>query len=224
MDLQKSLEFFNPSEMVKAPISIIGVGAVGSYIATGLARLGCSNIHLYDFDIVEPKNIVNQMFTEEDVEMPKVEAVERMLRRINSHIEVKTHPEGLKAPYRVEGYVFLCVDNIDVRREIVKANQYNMECKCFFDCRMALTSGQHYFCDARIHEQVKELLETMNFSHEEAKAAMPTTACGTELGVGYVVQGLTSLAIMNFVKYCLNDKPFRTVFADFSTGAFDCFN
>lgn len=223
MNLSKSLEFFNPAEQLHGRISIIGTGAVGSYIATALARLGCTNIHLYDFDRVESKNIVNQMFTEEDVGMFKVDAVERMLLRINHEITVVKHPEGLKAPYHVLGYVFLCVDNIDLRREIVQKNRFNSSCFCFADCRMALTSGQHYFANNAVPGQVDQLLQTMNFSQEEAQEAVPVSACGTELGVGYNVQVLTGMAVMNFVKFCMDETPFYTIFTDLKNGVIDCF-
>lgn len=224
MNLSKSLEFFNPTEKVRDRISIIGTGAVGSYIATALARLGCTNIHLYDFDVVESKNIVNQMFTEEDIGMLKVDAVERMMKRINHNIQVTKHPEGLTEPLNVMGYVFLCVDNIDLRREIVLRNRYNVKCKCFLDCRMALTSGQHYFANNMFPEQVDRLLSTMDFTHEEAQEAVPVSACGTELGVGYNVQVLTGMAVMNFVKFCMGDEPFLTIFTDLNCGAIDCFH
>ena len=43
----------------------------------------------------------------------------------------------------INGYVFLCVDNIDLRRKIVETNQHNPNCIAFFDFRMRLTDAQH---------------------------------------------------------------------------------
>jgi len=52
-----SLEkFFN------ARVTIIGLGAVGSFAAEALARIGVSNFKLVDFDIVEESNINRQLF------------------------------------------------------------------------------------------------------------------------------------------------------------------
>ena len=133
MNTSKVLEYFNAQEVVKAPIHIIGCGAIGSHVAEQLTRLGCSNIHLWDFDKVEPKNITNQMFLDSDIGKEKVDAVEGMMKSINSSIQITKHPKGLTAPYIVNGYVFLCVDNIDLRRKIVEVNANNPNCICFHD-------------------------------------------------------------------------------------------
>ena len=70
MDLNKSLEFFDPNK-VKERCHIIGCGSIGSNVAELLARYGVERITLWDFDTVEPHNIANQLFTEEDVGAPK---------------------------------------------------------------------------------------------------------------------------------------------------------
>ena len=58
MDCSKFLELFNPSK-VRDRIHIIGCGSVGSTIAELLMRYGLKKFDLYDFDIVEEKNIAN---------------------------------------------------------------------------------------------------------------------------------------------------------------------
>ena len=79
MNKSKVLEYFDASALCKAPIHIIGCGAIGSHVAEQLTRLGCSNIHLWDFDKVEPKNITNQMFLDSDIGEEKVNAVAQKL-------------------------------------------------------------------------------------------------------------------------------------------------
>ena len=66
MDLNKSLEFFDPAK-VNGRCHIIGCGSIGGNVAEALVRYGIEDIVLYDFDIVERHNIANQVFTEEDV-------------------------------------------------------------------------------------------------------------------------------------------------------------
>ena len=66
MNLSKSSEFFNPS-MIQHSIHIIGCGAVGSTLAENLVRLGLTRFTLWDFDQVESKNIVNQMFFSDQI-------------------------------------------------------------------------------------------------------------------------------------------------------------
>ena len=201
MNKSKVLEYFDANEACKAPIHIIGCGAIGSHVAEQLTRLGCTNIHLWDFDKVEPKNITNQMFMDSDIGKDKVDAVEAMMKNINAEVEVTKHSKGIAAPYIVNGYIFLCVDNIDLRRAIVEANKNNPNCICFHDFRMRLTDAQYYFANRSEKAQVDNLLASMAFTHEEAIEATPKSACGVELSVIYTVKNIVTYGMRNFVGF-----------------------
>lgn len=224
MNTSKVKDFFDANEQVKAPIHVIGCGAIGSHVAEQLARLGCTNIHLWDFDKVEAKNITNQMFFEDDIGKLKVDAVEGLLKRINSQITITKHPAGInKATMIVNGYVFLCVDNIDLRREIVKANQMNPNCKCFLDFRMRLTDGQSYFADRTNRKEVENLLKSMAFTSAEAQAATPVSACGVELSVINNVKAIVSVGINSFINFCRGIKAENTILLDMQSMSLDAF-
>ena len=66
MDLSKSYEYFQPEKLTDR-VHIIGCGSVGSTVAENLARSGVTKFTLWDFDVVEPHNLANQMFREKDV-------------------------------------------------------------------------------------------------------------------------------------------------------------
>lgn len=210
MDLSKSYDFFQP-EKHKDRIHIIGCGSVGSTIAENLARAGVTKLTLWDFDTVEPKNIANQMFIQSDVGLPKVEALTRILCDINPDVkdEIKTMPEGWNGQ-KLSGYVFLCVDNIDLRREIVEKHFDNIFVKAMFDVRTRLTDAQHYAADWSDHRQKKNFLASMNFSHEEAKEETPVSACNVELSVCPTVRIICALAAANFMNFW-NGKPLKNL-------------
>ena len=86
MDLSKIEMVFDPAS-VKGRIHIIGCGSVGSTVAELLARYGLTKFTLWDMDFVEPKNIVNQMFFQQDIAHPKVEAVGNILCNVNPDIK-----------------------------------------------------------------------------------------------------------------------------------------
>lgn len=199
MDLTKSIEYFNPVN-VRHKCHIIGCGSVGSTVAEMLARLGVTKFVLYDFDTVAPHNLANQMFSHADIKKPKVDAVKKLICDINpeaeSHIEICA--EGY-TNQRLNGYVFLAVDNIDLRREICQKNRMNKAIKAVFDFRTRLEDAQHYAADWADIKQVDNLIKTMDFSHEEAHAATPVTACGTELGVAPTVRLTCTLGVANFM-------------------------
>ena len=62
MDLNKHIEFFNPEKLKdkNIDVNIIGVGAVGSYIALQLAKLGIEKLIIWDFDVVDEHNITKK--------------------------------------------------------------------------------------------------------------------------------------------------------------------
>lgn len=201
MDLKKSLEYFNPVN-VKGKCHIIGCGSVGSAVAEMLARLGITNFVLYDFDIVEPHNLANQMFVHSDIKVPKVEAVKRIITDINpeANATIEVFGEGY-SNQNLNGYVFLCVDNIDLRREICINNRMNRAIKAVYDFRTRLEDAQTYAADWKDLRQVANLIKTMEFSHDEAHAATPVSACGTELGVAPTVRMVVTLGVCNFMNH-----------------------
>ncbi len=118
LNLEKSYDYFKP-ENCRERLHIIGCGSVGSTLAELLTRFGLTNLTLYDFDVVEPHNLANQMFRQRHIGMRKVDALALMLTEINP--EISDNVRLIESGYtgqRLSGYVFLCVDNIELRREI----------------------------------------------------------------------------------------------------------
>lgn len=201
MVLTKSIEYFDPVN-VKGKCHIIGCGSVGSTVAALLARLGVTKFVLYDFDRVEAHNLANQMFVHADIKAEKVDAVKRIITEINPDAEptIEICREGYN-DQKLNGYVFLCVDNIDLRREICQKHRMNRMIKAVFDFRTRLEDAQHYAANWADMKQVDNLIKTMDFSHDEAHAATPVTACGTELGVAPTVWVVCSLGVCNFMNF-----------------------
>ena len=223
MDLSKSYEFFQP-EKDNARIHIIGCGSVGSTIAENLARCGVTKMTLWDFDRVEAHNIVNQMFTQSQVGQLKCDALKDILVEINpeckSEIEVK--PEGWNGKI-LSGYVFLCVDSIELRREFVEKHFDTPFVKAVFDVRTMLTSAQHYAASWSDYKMKKTLLDSMQFSHEEAADETPVSACGVTLGVATTVRLISALAVNNYINFVKGKGIWKFVQIDGFTGLLDCF-
>lgn len=201
MNLSKSYEFFQP-EKDDSRIHIVGCGSVGSTLAENLARCGLTNFTLWDFDDVEPHNIVNQMFTQKQFGMPKVEALKQILLDINPDIKdkIELEPAGWNGRM-MSGYIFLCVDSIDLRREIVEKHIDSPYVKAMFDFRTLLESAQHYAADWSNLKMKKDFLGTMQFSHEEAAVETPVSACGTTLGVATTVRLVCALGVNNYINF-----------------------
>ena len=201
MDLSKSYEFFQP-EKNDARIHIIGCGSVGSTIAENLARCGVTKMTLWDFDRVEPHNICNQMFRQQDVGKLKVEALKDILTDINPDIvdELELKPDGWQGKL-LSGYIFLAVDSIELRRKFVEQHMDSPYVKAVFDFRTLLESAQHYAADWEDYKMKQDLLKSMQFSHEEAKAETPVSACGVTLGVATTVRLVCALGVDNYINF-----------------------
>lgn len=214
MNLSKSYEFFQP-EMCKERIHIIGCGAIGSTVAENLVRFGLTNITLYDFDYVEPHNIANQMFRQTDIGKLKIEALADMLCEINPDIkkDIKLVDKGY-VNQKLSGYVFLCVDNIDLRREIASKCKGNTFVKAMFDFRMRLTDAQHYAADWSNRKMVEDFLNSMAFSHDEAKAETPVSACNITLSVVPTVRAIVAYGVSNFINFAKGGSIRKLILMD----------
>ena len=201
MNLSKSYDFFKPEE-VKERIHIIGCGSVGSTVAELLVRFGVTKLTLYDFDKVEPKNLANQLFRQEHVSMAKIEALAHMLCEINPEAKdsIRFASHGYVAQ-KLSGYVFLCVDNIELRQEIATTNKDNAYIKAMFDFRTRLTDAQHYAADWSDMKMVDDFIASMNFSHEEAEEETPVSACNVTLSVAPTIRIISALGVTNFVNF-----------------------
>lgn len=223
MNLIKSYEFFQP-EKDKSRIHIVGCGSVGSTIAENLARCGITKMTLYDFDKVESHNVHNQMFDERHIGMTKVDALASILKDINPEIErdLKLVPEGW-TDQKMSGYIFLAVDSIDIRKEIVDKHFNDMNVRAVFDVRTLLTGAQHYAADWMDLKMKKNLVASMGFTHEEAMDETPVSACGTTLGVVTTVRLISALAVNNYIKFVKGEGLWKFVQIDGFTGLLDCF-
>ena len=222
LNLSKSYDFFKPEDC-KERIHIIGCGSVGSTVAELLARFGLTKITLYDFDIIEPKNLANQMFRQEHIGKPKVEALADIMYEINPDVE-----HGLKTilgydKQKLSGYVFLCVDNIELRKRIAVENKDNPYVKAMFDFRTRLEDAQHYSADWSDMKMVDDFINSMNFTHEEAMVETPVSACNITLSVAPTVRVICSLGVANFVNFVKGESLRKFIQTDVFRFILDAF-
>ena len=214
LDLTKSYEFFQPESLLDR-IHIIGCGSVGATLAENLVRMGITKITLYDFDTVSPHNLANQIFREKDIGRPKVEALKDILLEINPDMEgdLKLKPKGWQGE-KMSGILFLAVDNIDLRREIVELHMNSAFVRAVFDWRTLLTEAQHFAARWDDPMEKKGLLNSMAFSAEEAAAETPVSACGVTLGVAPTVRVICGLGVANFLNWVRGGELKKLIICD----------
>lgn len=122
-------------EKLQDKITVIGVGSVGSFTVLTLAKLGCKNIEVYDFDKVEEHNLPNQFYRNSDLGKPKVQALQAIVRDFEG-LEIDAHNEKFEEQDDLSGYVIFAVDSMDERLKIWEKVKLNPAIKRLIDARM----------------------------------------------------------------------------------------
>lgn len=73
----------------KGTVAILGLGGLGSNIASSLARVGVGKLILADFDVVEPSNLNRQNYFINDIGKLKTSAIADNIKMINPFVEIK---------------------------------------------------------------------------------------------------------------------------------------
>jgi sulfur carrier protein ThiS adenylyltransferase len=134
MDLSRQQYLVPDDALSKMSCDVIGVGAVGRQLALQLAAIGVRHINLIDNDIVEESNITTQMYSQDDIGRPKVDATSVILRRMRPECLVFSRHQRWTPKDKPADAVFCCVDSIKTRAAIHRtASRY---CKFWCDARM----------------------------------------------------------------------------------------
>lgn len=175
-----------------------------------LTRLGIQTIKLYDFDEVNSHNLANQHFRFQDIGKPKTKAIIEQMKEINPDILVQDCGKYENQPLR--GIVFICVDSMELTHAIFKNNQDNLDIKYIINTRIGLTEGQvrtYDWSDTLLRQ--KALIDS-DFKNEEAE--MPTSACGTTLGIIPTVYIASTYAIVQMINAITNKSYSNTIIFD----------
>lgn len=191
LDLSRSFGLFRP-EQARSRVVIIGAGAVGNNTAQLLARMGVTDITVYDFDFVESVNCGPQGYRLADVRnppRPKVEACAEIAREFTG-IEIDArHERYVDQP--LEGIVVTAVDDIEVRKAIwQQVNLYGSHVNnvdLYIDPRMGGLSGNLRTVRPNDPDDIRDY-ETSLFPKGKA-APVPCT----ERAISYNAAGLAAL-------------------------------
>lgn len=82
-------------KLANAKVMIVGLGAVGSFIATYLAKSRVRNFILVDSDVVDISNIHRQYYFEDQIGESKLDAISKELRFINPKVVVEKINDNL---------------------------------------------------------------------------------------------------------------------------------
>ena len=187
--------------LATTPITVIGAGAIGSFVVLGLAKIGAKAITVYDFDTVEEHNLSNQWYAARDVGVLKVTA----LRRLTADM-TDTLIDVVAAPFTGTGaseVTICCVDSMDARVQIW--NGLTPRPTLYVDARMGAEVGK-LFCVGAFGAWYDEEL----YPSSEAFSA-PCTARATM----YCASGLAALVCAQVANHCSGRSTRQQTTIDF---------
>ena len=159
-----------------------------------LAKLGVQNLHVWDFDKIEPHNLANQCYALEDVGEQKVDALAKGIKRYTG-LEVTTHNEAVTGRTRLGEVVFLLTDTMASRKEIWKgAIAHNPMIKRMIETRMGVDVGRVYSVRPTSLPEA-ELWEDTLCSDDEATDSV----CGASVTVGPTAELVSAYALWAFL-------------------------
>jgi molybdopterin/thiamine biosynthesis adenylyltransferase len=195
-------------------VIIGGSGGIGSWLAFLLARANFE-IHLFDFDTVEERNMAGQFFQKSQIGQNKINAVKQnILNFSDSNINVYNRAIDKNSMYSIP-YVFSAFDNMKARKDLFNCwkRSYNgLNHPIFIDGRLEMEQLQ-IFCVTPETADLYESEHLFNDSEVEAESctARQTTHTATliaSLMVAYFTNHITNV----YEEEKVRDFPFFTEF------------
>ena len=120
----RNMKTFSPQDQVallKARVSVVGLGGLGGAVVEVLARMGIGILNLIDGDTFEDSNLNRQFLsTPSLLTKSKAEAAVQRIKKINASLEINAHPQFLNAQngedlLNQSDVVIDCLDNVRTR-------------------------------------------------------------------------------------------------------------
>lgn len=193
-----------PIECLGERIAIIGAGAVGSWTALALAKMGFGNIEIWDDDVVDVENMNCSLYRVSDVDTLKVDALCDIVEDF-TEIRMGAHNERWIAGKPLSGIVIMAVDSMEVRRAIWENHVGRAVATRFIiDPRMGAETALLYVMNPMDLKDAESYAKTLYA--DEAAVREPCTRKAT----AYCALGLSGL-IAAQVKSIVTKQPYSRI-------------
>lgn len=203
----RQLDIIPLAQLQKAKITVIGAGAVGSFTAFTLAKMGIGSLTVYDDDVVTEHNLPNQLFRVSDIGKKKVVALAEIIEDFHG-----VRIEAIPLKYinqKLSDIVIVTVDSMDTRIAIWEHICYDPSIKLFIDSRMGAEVSRVISINPIDPTEISFYESTLHTSQE----ALPVRC--TEKTVIYTVLGIASFISGKVKKYLTSQAFNRSITMDY---------
>lgn len=206
-----------PLDALDTPVTIIGAGAIGSFVALSLAKMGMENLTVFDDDIVSIENMNCQFYPLWSVGLPKCMVLEDMLESFTK-VKIRAVHEKYQAG-RFPGIVVSAVDSMKARKLIFDEHRDQaFRTRTIVDARMGPESALLYVYNPTDTEDCKAY-ETSLYSDDDAVQERCTAK-----STMYTVNGITYLVVKAIKDSILNKRGLSHATWDIEGNQTLCFN
>lgn len=213
MNFLRQQDLLNPGD-VPFPITIIGCGGIGSWVTLALAKMGCPDISVVDFDVVEAHNLPTQFFTPQDLYGHKsrklADNVERFTGIRPKHFAAMVPQEEVP----LKGLVISGVDSMAMRQEIWEKIRQEPETEWYIDGRMGATILELYTVKMDSKSDIQYYESTLGSDFEAYP--LPCTA----QAIAFTVFGLAAEVGSQVFKIAKDRRVERCIWRDYSSNLF----
>ena len=187
-----------PMTSLDKSITIIGAGAVGSWSALSLVKMGFTNLTVWDYDTVDVVNMSSQIFRFKDIGKPKVVALQEIIKDF-TNIDIKIVNDKYTGTTITSDFLISAVDSMSVRKQIWDSNKNVGFVKTLIDGRMGAESLLLYVMNPSDSKDIVSYEKTLYTDEDSVQApcTMKSTAyCATILS-GLICAQIKSVATEN---------------------------
>lgn len=180
-----------PVAVLGEPIHIIGAGAVGSFTALALSKMGFADITVFDFDKIEVENMNCQFYRTNDIGTLKVEALQSLVRDftgVKINVKKKPYATGL-----LDGIVISAVDSMKARRLIWENHKERaLATRIIIDPRMGAEFATVYAMNPMNPEDIKSYEKTL---HTDEQAERERCTAKSTIYTALLLSGFVSKVV-----------------------------
>lgn len=182
------------------PVTIVGCGGIGSFTALTLAKMGMTNMTCFDFDSVSIENMNNQFFRMKDIDKPKSQALQELIKDFTNHdITTQNKKFTAKEIGGLQGILIFAVDSMLMRSELYDAlKSVPNACRLLIDTRMGAETYMQYTLNPKDEKQRAAYEKTLYKSSEveQVRCTEKSTIYTATLAAGIVTKTIKNV-LMN---------------------------
>lgn len=193
-----------PTTILSTPVNIIGAGAIGSWTALALAKMGFTNMTIWDHDEVDIVNMSSQFYRHQDIGRGKAASLAVLVQDFTGGECVPLAVPEKWTGMKMRGIVVMAVDSMEVRKQIYEAHKGHLPCDWLIDARMGAEVALLYTMNPNSTDDQRAYENTLYTDAEavqERCTAKSTTYCAL------VLSGLVAKAVRDVLvrgKYMRN--------------------